>query len=102
MNDLTIRRLVEAVLASQDALNDPRQHALRALAEGCGLVLQVQTIVEQSGIPQGFDAAEWTCAWLAQPNPALGSERPVVCLATKDGRARVSALLAMAQSGAYG
>jgi hypothetical protein len=99
LNDATIRTLVAVALAAQDG---PSQHALRALADGCGLVAQVLVMVQESGNPQGFDAAGWTCAWLAQPNPALGGQRPVECMATGDGRARVSNLLAMAQSGAFG
>ncbi|MFP3564514.1 MbcA/ParS/Xre antitoxin family protein [Paraburkholderia sp. SIMBA_030] len=97
-----IRALVAAALTSPHAQDGAGGHALRALADGCGLVAQVQTMVGQSGNPQGFDAAGWTCAWLMQPNPALGGQRPVGCMTTADGRARVSTLLAMAQSGAYG
>jgi hypothetical protein len=99
LNDATIRTLVTLALAAQDG---PSQHALRALADGCGLVTQVQTMVEESGDPEGFDAAGWTCAWLVEPNPALGGQLPAECMATGEGRARVSNLLAMAQSGAYG
>ena len=99
LNDSTIQTLVAVALAAQDG---PSQYALRALADNCGLVTQVLTMVEESGNLEGFDAAGWTCAWLAEPNPALGRLRPVECMATSNGRARVSALLAMAQSGAYG
>jgi len=36
------------------------------------LIGQVQAMVEQSGNPEGFDAAHWLGAWLDEPLPALG------------------------------
>jgi putative toxin-antitoxin system antitoxin component (TIGR02293 family) len=65
------------------------------------LIGQVQTIVEQSGNPEGFDAARWLGQWLDEPLPALGGERPADLMDTAEGRGLVSNLLAMAQSGAY-
>jgi putative toxin-antitoxin system antitoxin component (TIGR02293 family) len=65
------------------------------------LIGQVQTMVEQSGNPEGFDAARWLGRWLDEPLPALGGERPADLMDTAEGRGLVSNLLAMAQSGAY-
>ncbi|MFT3665972.1 antitoxin Xre-like helix-turn-helix domain-containing protein [Piscinibacter sp.] len=65
------------------------------------LVGQVQTIVSESGNPEGFDAARWTAQWLDQPNDALGGRPPGEFMDTADGRALVSGLVAQMQSGAY-
>jgi hypothetical protein len=65
------------------------------------LVQQVQTIVAESGVPEGFDAASWTTAWLAEPNPALGGRMPTEFMDTPEGRALISGLLAQMQSAAY-
>ncbi|WP_236077311.1 antitoxin Xre-like helix-turn-helix domain-containing protein [Paraburkholderia domus] len=65
------------------------------------LIGQVQTMVEESGDPTGFDAAQWLASWLDEPLPALGGQRPAEYMDTAEGRDLVSNLLAMAQSGAY-
>jgi hypothetical protein len=65
------------------------------------LIAQVQTMVEESGNPNGFDAARWVQEWLQKPLPALGGKRPVEYTSTQEGRELVGRLLAMAQSGAY-
>lgn len=65
------------------------------------LVGQVQAMVEESGNPDGFDAANWVSRWLREPIPALGGERPVDLLDTMEGQALVSETLARMQSGAY-
>ena len=65
------------------------------------LVGQVEKIVGESGDAAGFDAAQWTAAWLQQPNPALGGKAPGGFMDTADGRALVSGLIAQMQSGAY-
>ena len=65
------------------------------------LIGQVQTMVEQSGDPIGFDAARWVARWLAEPNPALAGECPASYMDTMEGQKLVSNLLAMMQSGAY-
>jgi len=64
------------------------------------LVAQVDLMVAESGNPDGFDARRWVGAWLETPVPALGG-KPADFMNTTDGRARVSRLLARAQSGAY-
>jgi putative toxin-antitoxin system antitoxin component (TIGR02293 family) len=65
------------------------------------LIGQVQAMVEQSGNPDGFDAARWLGKWLDEPLPALGGSLPGEMMDTAEGRALVSNFLAMAQSGAY-
>jgi putative toxin-antitoxin system antitoxin component (TIGR02293 family) len=65
------------------------------------LIHLVQTMVEQSGIPDGFDAPRWVSTWLAQPLPALGGAAPASYMDTFEGQKLVSELLAMSQSGAY-
>ena len=65
------------------------------------LVGQVQTMVEESGNPEGFDAGKWLADWLDRPLPALAGKAPAEFMDTADGRALVSDLLAQQQSGAY-
>jgi uncharacterized protein (DUF2384 family) len=65
------------------------------------LIVLVQTMVEQSGDPTGFDAAKWVANWLGQPNPALAGESPASYRETMEGQKLVSNLLAKMQSGAY-
>ena len=65
------------------------------------LVGQVQSMVAESGRPDGFDAPSWLSSWLVEPLPALGGERPVDLMDTMEGQTLVSNLLAQMQSGAY-
>jgi putative toxin-antitoxin system antitoxin component (TIGR02293 family) len=65
------------------------------------LVGQVQAIVEESGDPEGFDAASWVAQWLEQPLPALGGRRPAELMDTPEGQNLVSNLVARLQTGAY-
>jgi putative toxin-antitoxin system antitoxin component (TIGR02293 family) len=65
------------------------------------LVGQVQAMVDESGSPEGFNAAEWVAHWLDEPLPALDGQRPAELMDTSDGQALVSNLIARLQSGAY-
>ena len=65
------------------------------------LIVMVQTMVEESGDPTGFDAARWVSEWLTEPLPALGGETPASYMDTFEGQKLVANLLAMIQSGAY-
>lgn len=65
------------------------------------LVGQVQQMVDESGDPEGFDAAAWVAQWLEKPLPALAGQRPAEFMDTADGQAVVSALVSRMQSGAY-
>lgn len=61
----------------------------------------VQTMVEESGDPEGFDAPLSLGAWLSEPLPALAGATPASYLDTFEGQKLVADLLAMIQSGAY-
>lgn len=65
------------------------------------LVGQVETIVNQSGNPDGFDPARWIGNWLAAPHPALGGRVPAEFVSRAAGRELLEALLGRTQSGAY-
>ena len=65
------------------------------------LIGQVETIVQQSGNPAGFDPGRWLAEWIETPQPALGGRRPDALLDTAEGQLMVSDLLARMQSGAY-
>jgi len=65
------------------------------------LVHQVEKMIAESGEPEGFDAGQWLAAWMERSVPALGGKRPNEYMATAEGRALISQLLAMMQSGAY-
>lgn len=65
------------------------------------LIGQVETIVQQSGDPKGFDPGRWVAEWIETPQPALGGRRPDQLLDTAEGQRMVSDLLARMQSGAY-
>lgn len=65
------------------------------------LIVKVQTMVEQSGNPDGFDAARWVAEWLSKPLPALGGATPASYMDTFEGQKLVGELLSMSQSGAY-
>ncbi|NUZ06147.1 DUF2384 domain-containing protein [Schlegelella sp. ID0723] len=65
------------------------------------LVGQVQAMVQESGRPEGFDAATWVARWLERPLPALGGQRPAELMDTPEGQALVADLVARMQSAAY-
>ncbi len=65
------------------------------------LIGQVQTMVDESGDAEGFDAAQWVGEWIQKPNPALGKRRPADLMDTVQGLEIVSNLLLKMQTGAY-
>ncbi len=65
------------------------------------LVGQVQAMIERSGDPTDFNAAQWVAQWLEQPSQALGGQRPAELMDTVAGQEVVSDLVAKMQSGAY-
>jgi len=65
------------------------------------LVGQLESMVEESGELDGFDATAWVARWLREPLPALGGSKPMDLLDTMEGQALVSRSLAQMQSGAY-
>lgn len=65
------------------------------------LIGKVQTMVEESGSPDGFDAPRWVADWMTKPLPALGGATPASYMDTFEGQKLVIDLLSMSQSGAY-
>ncbi|HTU12312.1 MAG TPA: MbcA/ParS/Xre antitoxin family protein [Allosphingosinicella sp.] len=65
------------------------------------LTEQVQTILDESGAPEGFDAPTWLSHWLRQPLPALSGQRPIDLIDTIEGQRLVEQALGQIQSGAY-
>jgi len=65
------------------------------------LASRVQTIVEESGNPEGFDAARWTAAFVSRPMRALGGKTPSDFMGTEEGQKVIENLLLRMQSGAY-
>lgn len=65
------------------------------------LIGQVQTMVEQSGNPESFDAAKWLAHWMEEPLPALAGACPADYMDTMEGMRLLSNILATMQSGAY-
>jgi putative toxin-antitoxin system antitoxin component (TIGR02293 family) len=65
------------------------------------LVGQLESMIQESGDPEGFDAASWMSRWLQEPLPSLGGARPIDLMDTMEGQALVSTALAQIQGGAY-
>lgn len=94
LNRATISRKEKA----DAALNKDESEKVLGMS---ALINLVQTMVDQSGEPAGFDAARWVSAWLVKPLPALGGKTPASYMDTFEGQKLVADLLAMSQSGAY-
>jgi uncharacterized protein (DUF2384 family) len=90
-----------------DVARKAREDKLLSIDQGArvlgiaALIAQVQAMIEESGNPEGFDAAMWVARWLDKPLPALGGQSPAELMDTPDGRALVSNIVARMQSGAY-
>ena len=65
------------------------------------LIGQAQTMVEESGNPEEFNAALWVAQWLERPLGSLGGQKPAHFMDTIQGQELVSDVLARMQSGAY-
>jgi putative toxin-antitoxin system antitoxin component (TIGR02293 family) len=65
------------------------------------LVGQVQRMVEESGRPEGFDAAAWVARWMEKAVPALGGMKPAELMDTAEGQQLVANVLSRSQTGAY-
>ncbi len=92
------RATVTRKIANKANLSVDESERLVGLAK---LIGQVETIVQQSGNPDGFKPAKWFGEWIEQPAAALGGRKPEDLLDTSDGRDAVSKLLSQMQSGAY-
>jgi putative toxin-antitoxin system antitoxin component (TIGR02293 family) len=69
---------------------------------GFGRLLgQIQTMIRESGEPEGFDASAWLSTWMSAPVSALGGARPLDLMDTMTGQALVAQVLSQMQSGAY-
>lgn len=73
-----------------------------ALPEARALIARVESIVQESGNGQPFDAVGWLAEWLRRPVPALGGRAPRAMMGSAEGRAHVFRVVAQMQSGAYG
>lgn len=99
---LTALHIPVATVNRKAKTNAPLSPAEGERVLGLGRLLgQVQTMVEESGNAEAFDAAAWLSAWMSAPVPALGGARPLDLMDTMTGQALVSQLLAQMQSGAY-
>ena len=92
------RATIDRKVQKNELLNQDESERVLAIAK---LVGQADSIVRDSGVEQGFGAAEWVATWLQRAHPALGGRRPADLMDTADGRELVTDLLARQQSGAY-
>ncbi|AOY95434.1 hypothetical protein BKK79_27090 [Cupriavidus sp. USMAA2-4] len=92
------RATVDRKAKADERLSSDQSERVIGMAK---LVGQVQALVERSGQPAGFNAAQWVAHWLDQPAPALGGERPADLMDTVAGQQIVADLLAKMESGAY-
>jgi putative toxin-antitoxin system antitoxin component (TIGR02293 family) len=99
---LTALQIPVATVNRKAKTNAPLSPAEGERVLGVGRLLgQLQTMVRESGNPEGFDASAWLSAWMSAPVPALGGTRPLDLMDTMTGQALVSQVLAQMQSGAY-
>ena len=92
------RATIDRKLREGKALSSDESSRVLGMAR---LVGQAQAMIEESGDPTGFNAAEWVAQWLARPVGALGGRKPGELMDTAEGQALVSNLLNRAVSGAY-
>jgi putative toxin-antitoxin system antitoxin component (TIGR02293 family) len=83
---------------ADERLNHDQSERVMGLLQ---LVGRVRRMVEESGDPDGFDAARWVSAWLDAPLGSLGGRRPADFMDTADGRALVLSLVGQMQAGSY-
>ena len=93
-----MRPTIDRKVRASTLLNQDESERVVGLA--C-LVGQAQSLVQDSGDSEEFNAARWVAAWLEQPLPALGDKQPGEFMDTAEGRGLVSDLLAQQQSGVY-
>jgi putative toxin-antitoxin system antitoxin component (TIGR02293 family) len=99
---LTALHIPVATVNRKAKTNAPLSPAEGERVLGFGRLLgQIQTMVRESGNPEGFDASAWLSAWMSAPVPALSGARPLDLMDTMTGQALVSQVLSQMQSGAY-
>lgn len=92
------RATINRKIAKNDVLPPEYSERMVGLQK---LIGQVEVMVEQSGNPENFNAAQWVAQWLNEPLPALGNERPADFMDTVEGQELISSLLLQMQTGAY-
>lgn len=96
------RATVDRKIREDRPLTPSEGERLLGLAQ---LIRHAARLYEESGDPDvrppAFDAARWLGEWLAEPNAALGGERPAALLDTADGRELVGRLLEAMRAGTY-
>ena len=99
---LTALQIPVATMNRKAKTNAPLSPAEGERVLGLGRLFgQLQTMVQESGNPNGFDASAWLSTWMSAPVPALGGARPLDLMGTMTGQALVSQVLSQMQSGAY-
>ncbi len=66
------RATIDRKVLKKELLSQDESERVLAITE---LVGQAESIVRDSGVPEGFNAAEWVAAWLQRPHPALAHGR---------------------------
>jgi len=94
-----IRPTVDRKVRAEKILNQDESERMIGITR---LVGQAQSMVQESGGLEDFDAAKWVSAWLDRPLPTLGGKRPGEFMDTAIGRSLVADLLGQQQSSAYG
>ena len=64
------RATVDRKIQKRQRLSQDESERILAVAQ---LIGQVDTIVQESGNPSGFDAAQWMAGWLEHPHPEIPS-----------------------------
>ncbi len=93
-----MRPTVDRKVRASRRLNQDESERVMGIAR---LVGQAQSLVQDSGGSEDFDAARWVAVWLDRPLPALDGRRPGEYMDTADGRSLVADVLAQQRSGAY-
>lgn len=100
--ELSVLKLSQAAINRKAALDACLSLRKSEYALGvAGLIGQIETMIQETGAPDGFNASGWFAGWVLSPLPALGGERPIEYLDTWDGRIVISRILTQMQSGAY-
>jgi putative toxin-antitoxin system antitoxin component (TIGR02293 family) len=94
-----VRPTVDRKIRGSKSLNQDESERVMGIAR---LVGQAQSLVQESGEADEFDASRWVGDWLQRPLPALGGMTPGEFMDTVDGRALISDMLAQQQSAAFG
>lgn len=92
------RSTIARKVKSNVALSTRESESVLGVAQLVGLV---ETMMTESGGPDGFDPAGWVGQWIGRAHPALGNRRPVELLDTTEGQRLVTSILQQSQSGAY-